>query len=242
MAIDLNGSDQYLWTPDNAALTLADADWSIAGWFYRTSNAGSNSPFFVSWGTFSGAPSIGIWAPQASAGFDPNKLRSYILGNSGGTPNPSSGTGFGSLTGWIHVMEIHDNTGDTIKLYANGAEVASVAAGLSQIDVAGVLYLGAADGLRADRFCPYPMAEWAKWNSALDATARTKLAAFYYPTAIGVEPAWYLPLLDNSDEEIEGLTFTEEGSPGWTTHPPMTTGGEYDRLIRPLVQPLVQAL
>ena len=67
-------SGHHVLLGDNAALTLPDGDWTIAGWIYLDDNAGNFFQYFLSWGAVSASPSLN-WFVDETGEANANKLK-----------------------------------------------------------------------------------------------------------------------------------------------------------------------
>ena len=76
MAWHFDETNDLVTVTDHTALTLPDADWTIAGWLKLTDNVGSAYQYVMHWGTFGSSPTMRLFFTEASAG-NANKLGSW---------------------------------------------------------------------------------------------------------------------------------------------------------------------
>jgi len=63
---------------DNAALTLPDGDWAIAGWIKLDDAVGSSQQFLVSWDAVNNSRSVNVFFTE-DGNADPGELEVVII-------------------------------------------------------------------------------------------------------------------------------------------------------------------
>jgi len=118
---------------------------------------------------------------------------------------------------WQHILIERD--GDLLYVFVDASE--KLEASVAQVEAVNPngLMLGTRTDLDAARFVNALMAEAAKWDAALDATAIGKLAAGSPPNAIGTTPAWWIPMYEDATEKVAGLTVTDNSGGINADHP-----------------------
>ena len=112
-----NGSPDYVSVPNTAALQLVSSLWTIEGWFYLTSGAGTDRIFVVQ---ANGAPDTNInWSIRART---TNTVRVVVLLNGGSSNTFVDGTTTINLNTWYHVAATCDGAGAgaNLRLWVNG--------------------------------------------------------------------------------------------------------------------------
>jgi hypothetical protein len=235
MAWSFDETNDDVQLTDNAALSLPDADWTIAGWLKLDDNAGALFQYFLSWGNAGDTPSINWFFVEAGNGTDPGELKCWVEDADGDAYNAgaivSSGTP-GSSTAWQHLAVVR--SGNTLTQYVNGsADGTATNADVNGINVAANLYLGSRSDTDGDRYFGGDMCEWAKWDRALSAGELSGLAAGFTPDHFPT-PAWQLRMWGGKYSEMRvPLTVTNNGS---------TAGDHYGGLIYPSAAIVVPAV
>ncbi len=204
-------SGHHVLLGDNAALTLPDGDWTIAGWIYLDDNAGNFFQYFLSWGAVSASPSLN-WFVDETGEANANKLK-VIAYDAGGDNYEFASPGtpiVGATAKWLHFILVH--SGNTLLQYIdNVLDASEVDAAVGAIDVGASMYLGMREDNNADRRFGGSMAEWAKWDRALNAGERGALVAGYSPMFFPT-PKWYVPMIRSYQELAVPLTVTNNNS------------------------------
>ena len=201
---------------DNAALTLPDADWTLAGSVKLDDNTGSFYQYFLSWGAYGAQPSLHWYFHEASVG-DPNELHVVVLDSdtskfdvlSTGTP--------GTNTAWQHVALVRD--GSVLTQYVNGvADGSEDDVSVDAVNVTANLYFGLRGVVPDNRALGGGMAEWGAWDRALSADELTALVNGKRPWEFQESLKWHLPMKvggaggDYEDWGPSHLTVTNNGS------------------------------
>ena len=224
MSRHFDGSTTYFSIADDAALTFPDGNWSMGGWIRMLDLAGTGGQYFFSNGGWSEAHCINCFVYELSHA-NAGKVGMFIEDDATKTVWIESSSTPGTSTAWFHYLIVR--TDDTFKLYDDGAEVASgTTAGISLSNSPHDPMLGRRQS-NPDYNCCCDMAEWAKWDVALDSEQRAALAAGVRPPEVGTRPAWYLPMLAGLEEEIAALAVTNYGTTV-SEHPPkIVPAGQY---------------
>ena len=211
MARYFNGTSDYIKIADNAALSLPDGGFTLAGWF-KPYTLASATRYFFSHGTVTAQSSCNLY--YGEAGFS---VTSSLVSDGNTTKTGYGITGSLASNAWRHICL--RCAGDSLSVFMNGVQnIAANANAWNGINPAGDLYLGGRNDLAADRFFKGWMAEWAKWDSALTNAQIELLAVGELPSQIGTASAWYMPLNLDTVEKIGGLTVTVNGTT-WAEHP-----------------------
>jgi hypothetical protein len=218
--------DDYVTLADNAALSFPNGDWSVAGWVKLTDNVGTTFQYFASWNAFGATPSWHWYFGEATAADAALRNKYQIAAKSAngvdftnGANIPSTSTS-GTSTAWQHLTVTYTASTRTIRYYTNGvADGSHVVSGTPDgIDHTGAFYFGSRAVTPTDRYFGGRLAEFAKWNSALNTTQITALAAGDAPSIVGA-PAWYCPMVNNFTESVNNITVTAVGSVTDVDHP-----------------------
>ena len=203
---------------DDAALTLPDGDWTIAGGIKLDDNAGALYQYFLSWGAIDASPSLNwLFRETGAANGDKLHFSLFDAGGDGDNNILTAGTP-GTSVLWQHL--ILQRSGTVVTQYVNNVADGNFDdAAFDAVDVAGNLFLGCRSDQDADRRLGGDMAEWACWGRALDASERAGLAKWYSPLFY---PGWkwYVPMIRAYQELIVPLTVTNDGST-IAPHPPI---------------------
>ncbi|MBN2024063.1 MAG: LamG domain-containing protein [Pirellulales bacterium] len=217
MAVSFNEIDQYLSIADSAAMTLPDADWTLAGWMKPDSLAGTGSQFVVSWNHFNYLPSLNWWFREASHPSEAGKIK-FRLKDTADQIEVYSPTAVITTMDWYHLCLVRSSY--TFTQYVNGVAAGyGVLGKMDDINPSVPWLFGAVTEFDPDSYFGGRLAEWAKWDRALGADERAALAAglapIWYPTGL----AWWLPLYTSHEEKIVPLSVTDS-SGGPAAHPP----------------------
>ena len=228
MARYFDGSSTYLTVADDAALTLPDAAYTVAGWMATDSDDWDHLGAILSWNYYDYTPNFNLRIRGGTCGWQPNALH---FGSKDG-----DGDGFhvyttdyevGATTAWQHVLLRRTASGD-ISIIVDGTVRGSGSnADYDDVNYSGSWYFGRPKILPTDKYFRGSLAEWAKWDAELSTEQITALANGVRPPEVGTRPAWYMPMLAGLEEEIAGLTVTNNGTTV-SEHPPKIVGaGQY---------------
>jgi hypothetical protein len=226
MAWSFDETNDNVQITDDAVLTLPDADWSLGGLVKLDDNVGTGFQYFFSWGTVSANPSVNIFFAETSQSTIPNQLKCIVRDadaeyTDGGGDGVVSSTTPGTSVDWQHILLVRSGT--TLTMYVDNVDVGSATnANVDEINVAANTFMGAREDLDAGRFLGGDMAEWAKWDRALNASERQALTDGYSPAFYPHQRAWYVPMV-REYMELHGLTVSNTGS----------TTGNHPRIIYP---------
>ena len=203
MARYFDGSSTYAKILDNAVLSLPDGSWTLGGWFNSDAFAGSGWQYLVSHGSLGATASCNIYIAEPNG-----DLIVWIVSNDG-TSKTSTSSSVITAGRWHHMLAVC--SGDALQVHLDAAAIGdSYSAAWDGADPIGSFHLGTKNN-QQNRF-DGRMAEWARWDAALDSQQIAALADGVRPTEVGTRPAWYLPLLGDLREEIAGLTVTNYGT------------------------------
>ncbi len=224
MARNFDGSSTYLSIADDAALTLLDGNWCLAGWINTDELPGSGFQYFYSHGAFAATSSCNMFIQESSgqvtvAAKSDDAVFKYLS-------HASSAITAG---GWHHIL-LH-NVGDDLRLYTNGTQRANDNTAWGGINPSGAMLIGKLTG--ATSYLDGHVAEWAKWDAVLSDEQIAALVAGVRPTEVGTRPAWYMPMLAGLDEEIAGLAATNYGTT-ISEHPPAIIRPGIPHVLRPI--------
>jgi len=208
MARNFDGTNDYVRFNDDASLTLSSATgWTVAGWIRPTDLSGAGLQYFISWGAWFAAAVLTFYIDEPT-----DKI--VVVVNNVSTCTSSTAVTEGV---WVHITLTFAS--NTLTLYFDNVSKGTDNSVLGDVNVNERMYFGARSDLNATRFFPGDMAEWAKWDVALNNEQRTALVNGVRPPEIGARPVWYLPMFAGLDEEIAGLTVTNNGTT-IAEHPP----------------------
>ena len=207
MAFSFDGTNDAVSLADNAALTLPDADWTISGWFKLTTiTYPADDPRILQWGT-SGANTIVLAFGTAGTDIDKIYLSSQDADTTVITADP--GGNFSADTNWHNIIVQRSST--TVTVYLDNSSIASVSnASYDAVNNADSFYLG--NGAALARPFGGLMAEWAKWDVALDASQRASLVSGYSPSFFKTSLMWYVPMIREYIETKTGIVITNSGT------------------------------
>jgi phage baseplate assembly protein gpV len=215
----LDSDTQYVELADDAALTLPDGDWTIAGWFKLDDNVGTGWNGLFGWGVPGGTPSCNFYVREASNPTFPNQLSIAIEDGAGFFRGFETTATPGTVTIWQHLVVTRD--GSTIKVYINGVVDVRTqpVSSFTAVDRGDAAIFGAFGNLGANSYLKGSMAHWAKWDSALSETQIQELAVYKTPGEVGA-PVWWVKM-DAADysEEIVPIAVTNQGSTAGATEP-----------------------
>ena len=205
---------------DHAALSLGDdvddsGPFSFSFWLRLGTQNDAFTHYFSSWNNYDATPSCNIVTYGDNHATAARRIRIVVEGGNGVTCRLFTDDAIDNI--WHHIVFAFDGT--TMRSYLDGIVQATStnSPSLDRVDFAGTWYFGrfAAGNLLKDS----SMAEWAKWDAALNTEQITALADGVRPPEIGTRPAWYLPLLAGLEEEIAALSVTNSGTTV-AEHPP----------------------
>lgn len=200
-------ASHYVSVADNAALTLPDADFSIGGWIKLDDNTGAGYQYFVSW-NYAG-PANMLWDLGEVDSSSSDKLIVRVIDADSDTAQLDA-VGFGSSTEWQHLLLVRSGT--TWTLYVDGVSAQSnTYADVDGCDPADALEFGRRDDGNADRAFGGALAEWAKWDRALNAAERSALVAGFSPACFPTALTWYLSMVRPAQELLVPLALTDNG-------------------------------
>lgn len=213
MAWRFNRVDSKVQLVDHAALTLPDGDWTIAGWLKLDAHDSTKHQYFLSWGAYAAQPSLNWWFVHTT-----NQLQLYSIDDDGtALDGVVSASTPGTSTIWQHLLL--QRLGNTVTQYIDGvADGADLDAAYDGVNVGSNLYFGGRSVDPADRWLGGEMAEWAKWDRALDAAERGGLVKGYSPLCYPGRK-WCVTMVREYQELIVPLTVTNTGSTV-ARHPP----------------------
>lgn len=191
-AIVYSGTAQYVSATGNAAMTIPDSDWTIAGWVKFSSRTGSGTDYITA--VYGAEAYYGIWVPQASAA-NANKLTFQIYEYADVDFNLiESGTSFASNTSATHVAA--RRSGTTFTIWVNGSQVGtSTNANVETVTIGGggTLYFGIDADASTGPFHGN-MWDWAKWDRALSSDEIATLAKGFSANCIPNSQKWFYPM------------------------------------------------
>ena len=164
-------------------------------------------------GAYSATPSINLFFNETSSATNADRLTLNVEDGDTTEVTIHSSTTPGTSTAWQHVAVIHDGT--NITMYVDGSSVGSASASaLGDVNVSGNWAFGSRVDTPTDRYLGGSLAEWAKWDRALNATELANLAAGNSPLLNSLGYAWHVPMwLGHPYEElIASLTVTNNGT------------------------------
>lgn len=171
-------NSEYLSIADNAALSMGDIDFTIAGWVYLDTKIADRGIC----AKFGGSQNEFILRFQFAV------LQFVFSVYSGGSIVACPATSFGNpLTGqWYFVVAWHDSVANTINIQINNGAVDSVAYSVGVNDSNGAFRVG--DIATLDRYMDGRIDELGVWKRVLTANERTTLyqagSGLTYPFAV----------------------------------------------------------
>ncbi len=216
---------------DSPVLTFPDGDWTIGGFIKLDDNIGDMYQYILSWGAWEATPSFNWYISEATSPTNPDELVFKLVDDDGTDP---SGVGLvtrsignhAQRTDWIHV--ILQRSGTTVTQYIdNGADGTWTDAAFDGINVGSNLWFGTRSVTPTERWLGGDMAEWAKWDRALNSTERAALVAGVSPWLFQDSMKWYCDMKIGGtnglyvDYGSSRLTVTNNGSTHGN-HPPIT--------------------
>lgn len=212
MSLQFNGTDEYLTIHDANQLVLGDA-WSISMWC-RPTDATFLTMRLWTWGDPMAA--LSVVSLRSTGGTHAGKLQVYMEGEYDSVSQlPASTTAFTGQT-WYHVALVCGE--NELAVWVDGENQSGAGYWGGSISHPETPFVIGAYSNFGNLF-KGRLAEYAKWDVALDETAIGKLAAGSPPNKIGTLPAWWLPMYEDADEKIEGLTVTDESGGINSDHP-----------------------
>lgn len=230
MAWSFDEVNDYVTMPDGDYMTLdLDTGFTMAWWMNLPDRSGSGFQYFYSHGNFAWNNSINLYLNEESAS-TPNVYNIGLWDNSGNFVTYDSGfrpfteNAIGSdYNNWHHFAITYTTT--TAKLYHDGSlheTVVDVATNPSgTLDpYASIIYFGARTDLSSTRMFGGQLAEFAQWDRILSDDEIASLGKGYSPLFIPRTINWYVPMVREYRELINGLTLTNNGST-IAQHPPI---------------------
>lgn len=217
MAFTIDASSDNLQLADNAALTLPDGDWTIVLWVKQTTDIQAYGQRTIS--TNDGGSTKKIDCSISSTG----NLDFFFTDDDGTTV---SGAATGALmdnnTNWVHVT--YRRSGTTVELFQDAVSKASVTdATFNGLDFAAPLYIGNRGGGTQNRGLIGSMAEFAKWDRALNADELVALSKGFSPAFFRDSLKLYFPMIREYVERIVNVAVTNTS----------TVVGVHPRIIYP---------
>ena len=204
MAVHPSGSGCYHRLADDAALTLPNGDWVMAGWVKIGGSPGS-APYLLSWGAYSAAPSYNVWKNGSD-------LMAHIEDTAVTWVNDKViASGFWSVTAWQHFAM--RRAGSDFRAYVDGSQSYTVTpSAMIALNVSGQFTFGNRSDLGATRDADNSYAGWAKWDTDIGTEAITALASGLPPLALPGSLAWYDPMEAGvGRERIASITTSQSG-------------------------------
>lgn len=214
-----DGTNDYVTLADNAALTLPDGDWTVAGWFKLTSTSwGGDDQNIIEQGN--GAVPKFRLALFSYDSVSVEEIYVDIRDDDGTTLliDQDPGGNWTADTNWNHLVV--QRSGTTITIYVNGSSIDSASVGsIDAINPSDTFYFGARGGASSKWFNG-TLAEWAKWDRALSAAERAALSAGFSPNCFPGF-SWFTPMVGGAYQELaNGITTTNNGTVS-ASHPRM---------------------
>ena len=228
MAWQFNGTTDYATLANAPALSLPDANWTVAGWVNWLDAAGTGYDYPVSWSTYANNPSFNLVLPEASCGTSARRPI-FVLGDDDTTDITLMSTpGLPSVT-WKHICLAREGTTFRVRVdnvvWASGSN-----SSIGSATVADALYFGGLSTLVFNRMFSGIMAEWAKWDRALSDSELAQLAAGKTPDWFADSLAWYLPMRKDPVELVRNIPVKMIGATGG--RPPAIFQAVADKLGR----------
>lgn len=216
IGFDKNDPAVNLSIADNAALTLQDGDWAVAGWVKLNDNVGSGGHNLFQYGTFGANNSLWIWIEEGQAGGNQDDIVFRAVdgdgtntGNVASTSNP-----FLNNMLWTHLLL--QKTAGAIKMYVDASEVSTVSStGFNAVNPS-TFQMGFSGG---SYLIDGALAEWSKWNRAMNSSERTALAGGAPASNYSTNLDYYMKMRLDWTEEIVPLTITNNGTRLYAGHP-----------------------
>ena len=215
-----NAGNQWITSPDNAALTIPNSDFVI-GFILHLDGDQTNSKaeYILSTGPFGVAGSLQLAYRTAASSANPGRVVAYH-----GTKTTIRGQSSASVTSGTHLFALaRIGTGLYIKQCTvlsveptDGAAILTTGAGnlSAALDGAGLAF-GNRQDLPADRLLDQSIGRLFMYEGQLSDFELAQLAFGKEITALGKNPTWYLRLNDADDivdHGLAGLTFTKSGA------------------------------
>lgn len=212
-AFTFTNSSNIVTLADNAALTVPNADWTIAGWFkLNTTTAGhSGGERIFTWETGTGENFLGSVKASGGSGTTINTIQIYSSYPSS-TFDFAIEPSFTADTNWHSYVAVR--SGSTVTLYLDGTSIGTDTLNFGWDEATTWKFGNRADGTRAFEG---NLAEWAKWDRALIAAEIAGLAAKFSPNCF---PGftWFTPMIADYNEIKAGIVITNSSSTV-TAHP-----------------------
>jgi concanavalin A-like lectin/glucanase superfamily protein len=212
-AFTFTNSSNIVTLADNAALTIPNADWTIAGFFRSSSTTSpiSGGQRVFTWESSTGENFLGTLKASGGSGTSLNTIQIY-------SSYPSSTFDFliqpayTSDTNWHSYIAVRSS--GTVTLYLDGTSIGTDTLAFGWDEATTWKFGNRGDGAR-----PFvgDLAEWAKWDRALNAAEIAGLAARFSPNCF---PGftWFTPMIADYNEIKAGIVVTNSSST-ITAHP-----------------------
>ena len=216
MAWAFSETSQYVTIANHAALNFPDADWAMGGFVYFDDNDGTLYQYVYNHGPSSGAALLFYLGEYSNSGF-PNKLITTI--RDADTSVSGSDTISDDPDTWHHFL-LQRSSGSFYLYKDNSVVYSGPMTGVNAVAPSGDAYFGAREDLEANRFLGGRLAEWAKWDRALDSDERAALVKGYSPSFFMKDLKWYVPMVRDYTARVGGITITNNGTTV-VQHPPI---------------------
>lgn len=196
---------------DDPALTLPDGNFSMGGWIKLDDNNGDGYQYFIDW-NFGNLPRTEWLFGEDGVGLNDGEFLIRVR-DAGDDEAECVTTGSpAESTEWQHIMLIRRGAG-VFTFYVNGVQDGTETDDtVDAVDAAANVYFGRRSDGAADRAFGGSMAEWAKWDRALDAGEHYALVAGFSPRLMPLELKWYMPMVRDYQELMVPLVLTNVGS------------------------------
>lgn len=212
MAFEFDGTtNEEISLADNDVFDLPDGDWTISGWFKLNSTSyPGHDPALISQRQFSSTHNMAV--RMYSYGGTLIDEVYFLSKDNDGTTLLADGAGASNWTAdtnWHNV--IVSRSGTTVTVYLDNSSIASkTEAAYDGVTPAADLMFGNRDP--GSKPFNGHLAEWAKWDRALDSSERQALADAHAPTFFRDSIMWYMPMRRQYQEILHGITVTNDGS------------------------------
>ncbi len=206
-AFTIDASSDNIQIADNAVLTLLDADWTLAIKTDITTVQAYSMRVFET--VLNGVTQYGFVVNSDSS------LEFYATDDDGTTMDALSAASTIDTNARTLVVV---RSGNKIDVYYEGSSVANVTNASFDAVNGGALYIGNRGGGTQDRGFIGSLAEFAKWDRALNAGEITALSKGLSPRCLPGAQV-YLPLVRDSVELVKALSLTLTSITVGTAHP-----------------------
>lgn len=223
MAWSFNGVNNNVKLADNAALTFPNADWTVSLLVELVSPATGATQVMFDWADGSAE----CWFVVTNNAGNADEINLYLAddGYTNEVDRTSTASPFMSNTSWTSV--ILQRSGSNYLVFVNNTEVINSAGlfSVGAINVAGTFNFGYYES-EGNRWLKGALAEFAKWDRALNSTERGKLwngtkGLCPRDPSINTNLVVYVPMGSGDyTEKIAGIAVTNNGTTG-ATHPPI---------------------